>query len=211
MFSSVTLTPEEIEICERSDTFIEHAKFLKSLTSRSVHLLEFETVYGNTNLAKRICSYITARKGKQTVLDNYDKFQMQGKLFFLGDTKLLNEKRTIERGFTSVSGDRCIMLGLLSNTTDPVELIKLTGTSWANCSITTDKLIRKVLEWHEKFGLKIYQVTFDKLAAQIIDTDLDYNALAREIHELCPEGTETTIEENAKQMKMSGEIFLWWD
>jgi Domain of unknown function (DUF4253) len=209
----IELTADDLEKCQQTNTSVEDAQFLRSLTGRPIELLKFDTDYGELTKTTGIYSYIDDRKGKAAVLESYDKFQNEGKLLFLGNWELLNEKRTIENGIPSVSGDWCELIGLLNTTADPFELIKLVGTSWGNCSITTEQLIQKAKEWNARFGLKIFHVTYDSFAAQIINKDLNYLALAAEIHEMCsdPDNTDTTIEENAEQIRKTGEIYLWWD
>jgi hypothetical protein len=217
MTPHIDLTPDEINICHQTNTSIKDAKYLKALTGRSIELLEFDTDYGKATQSKGVFSYIDSdmhdSKGKLTVLGNYERFQSEGKLLFLGDWELLNNK-LIEDGLPSETGGWCEMIGLLSTTADPIEAVKLYETCWGNCSITTESLINKVNEWNRKFGLKVYHITFDSFTSQILNKEaVDYFVLATEIHKMCADAgnTETTIEENAEQIRKSGEIFLWWD
>jgi hypothetical protein len=64
------------------------------------------------------------------------------------------------------------------------------------------------------FGIRITGIGFDFCECAIVNKEIDYNNLAAEIYQFCPDvvdqGTET-VEALEEELKKTGSIFLWWD
>ena len=211
------LTAKEVEICRLAEISVEDATFLKSLTNEPIELLEIPNYNEYPNRAdqpilKGIHSYSLYDDADRIVLNAYDRFQSDGKILFRSDTLYLNEKEAIERELQADAVERATIC-LVATTNDPFHVIEAFETSWPNCRITNEALLKQLKSWNESYGLKIFHISWDFIAAQLLKKDIDYDALAREIFAMCadPDNIHHTLKVEIEGIKKTGNITLWWD
>jgi hypothetical protein len=190
------LTIEEVMFCSKAKISPENGLRLKSLTNNELKPLIFSNE--NTDIIKiqGIKSLTTEEISRNIIKDNQEEFLNYGMFLFINN-------------FHS----DLYSIGLI-NTINPYEILKYSETNGINHNIENIDIINKCKIWDNKFGIKFLGIGFDFCEFEIIDKDINYKILAKEIYEFCPDvvdqGTET-IEELEKQIKSEGKVFLWWD
>jgi hypothetical protein len=192
------LTSIEIGYCNKAGLHPDTGIFLKQLTKRPIEKLVFEDYDTETTKPSGICSVTTDENARALVFQYRDELFQKGQFIYL--------RAIVDIGYS---------VGILSATTDPYEIIKLTETHGINHGIMTDDIIAKLKKWDTEFGLRLFGIGTDFCEGEIINKDLDYMALAREVYAFCPDsvdqGATDTVEALAEELKRTGSIFLWWD
>ncbi len=185
--------------CVRGGIGLNDGLFLKQLTGRPIEGYSFDEYDGGDKRAGGIRS-MTGKKNAINIIHTHQSRAMsEGKLFYIGD---------------AVSGDDECGLCLTSKTNDPYKVMKFTKTNGVNYDIVTKDIIAKYKKWDKEFGIRIIAIGMDFCECEIINRDIDYTKLAKEVFEFCPDvveqGTET-VERLEEAMRVEGTIFLWWD
>jgi len=190
------LTLHENIVCVNSNVQYKDALLLKKLTKRTISPLVTSN-NSNSNLLKGICSSTTEKTAKRIIQDFQDKLRSENKYIFICES-IGNEYK----------------IGFIVNTSNPFEIIEFYQTNGANYDIETKDIIAKLQKWHSEFGIKIVSIGSDFCECEILNKNIDYNNLANEVYEFCPDiveqGTES-IEQLEHELIKTGRIFLWWD
>lgn len=98
--------------------------------------------------------------------------------------------------------------------TDQFDIVKAMRTDGINYDIENEQVIRKLMEWDERYGLQIMGADYDWVEAVFTNQPEDMQAFANEVYDFCPDVVEQgagSIEELARQMEGTNSLFLWWD
>jgi hypothetical protein len=191
------LTVNEIIACVKAGVQYKDALFLKKLTKRKIRPLKLNNDFSNSNLLKGICSSTTEINARKIIKDFQDKLRSENKYVFISEF-VGNEYK----------------LGFILNTSDPFNVMEFFQTNGANYDIDTKSIIEKHKKWHSEFGINIVGIGSDFCECEILNRNIDYKKLAKEIYEFCPDVVEQgtdTIEQLEIELAKTGRIFLWWD
>jgi Domain of unknown function (DUF4253) len=99
-------------------------------------------------------------------------------------------------------------------TRDPLEVLRIRGTSGVNYDIGVDSVLALYRSWDAAYGLALQAAGPDVLQAGILRPPRDFLAFARAVYAACPDvvtqGT-STVEALADEMRSSRILFCWWD
>ncbi|MBE9222533.1 DUF4253 domain-containing protein [Cyanobacterium stanieri LEGE 03274] len=68
-----------------------------------------------------------------------------------------------------------------------LENIKIYQTNGINYDVTTEDIIVKLLDWDQKFGITISNVSYDTLTVYFHNLPNNVRIMAEEIYEFCPD------------------------
>ncbi len=97
---------------------------------------------------------------------------------------------------------------------DQFDIVRHAATDGVNYDIYNDSVVTLLQNWNKKYPLRIKGAGRDWLAADFIERPQDMDAFAKEVYAVCPDVVDQgtgTVEELAKEMKQSNELYLWWD
>lgn len=98
--------------------------------------------------------------------------------------------------------------------TSLLSVLKLIGTDGANYDIDNDSVIAIVRSLSSRYGFRLLGASGDWLSLRLKGPVADWNALATEVEKIAPDvvsqGTGT-VEELAKELEKSKQIYFWWD
>jgi len=196
-FSVEELTENEMQLCKNAKISEEDGLLLKKLTKHPIELLKFEQEFSEIKKPVAISSLTSEENAKKIVLDNLDYFKKQGKYIFMYGL-----------------GDGGYIVGLIGATSDPYKIMEYAETNGVNHDVETINIIEKCKKWDKEFGIIPIGIGFDYCEFKIKNTNIDFNKLAKEIYDFCPDvvdqGTET-IDALEAEIKRTGSIYLWWD
>ena len=97
---------------------------------------------------------------------------------------------------------------------DPYVILRAVGTNGWNYDVGPDKVVARLKEWDQRYGLVFRGIGPDWAEAEFKTQPRDMLAFAREVYAFCPDvvdqGTET-VEALADEMKRDNVVYLWWD
>lgn len=191
------LTSIEIGYCNKAGLHPDTGIFLKKLTKRPIEKLVFEDYDTETNKPSGISSLTTEEEARNIIKQYREEFISKGQFIYICDIP--------GNGF---------QVGILNSITDPYEIMKLAETNGANYDIQSAEIIEQCKKWDAAFGIRPFAIGFDFCECEIVNKEIDYNKLAAEIYQFCPDvvdqGTET-VDALEEELKKTGSIFLWWD
>jgi hypothetical protein len=196
-FSTGSLTDNEKQLCKNAKLLEADGLLLKKLSVQPLEVLRFEQEYSTGEKPDAISIQTTEENARRIVLDNLDYFKNQGKYIFIYGI-----------------GNTGHIVGLTGATSDPYQLMEYAETNGLNHDIEPKHIIEKYKKWDKEFGIVPFGIGFDYCECQIKNTNIDYQKLAQEVYEFCPDVVEQgtqTIEVLEKELRSTGTIYLWWD
>ncbi|HPN58827.1 MAG TPA: DUF4253 domain-containing protein [Chitinophagaceae bacterium] len=191
------LTSIEIGYCNKAGLHPDTGIFLKKLTKRPIEKLVFEDYDTETNKPSGICSFCPEEEARAIICQYQQEFISKGQFLYISD----------------IPGNG-LQVAILNGITDPYLIMQLTETNGANHELMTADIIEQLKKWDASFGVRITGIGFDFCECAIVNKEIDYNKLAAEIYQFCPDvvdqGTET-LEALEDELRRTGSIFLWWD
>lgn len=197
---SITPIPEKsFEVAYRNNLNLLSAKedaiFLKEITNKPVEELFFACT--DNKECQGLISATTEERARECLQQYQQAFIDKNKYLFISELS--------SNGYN---------LSIIPNINDGYVLLKKIKTHSVKLKISTNDIIEKLKKWDATFGIQIIGAGIDYCEASIKNLALDYNALANEVYQFCPDvveqGTET-IEALATEMQTKKSIFLWWD
>jgi len=189
------LSAKELFICNLFLHAKEDAIFLKEITKKPVEELFFACT--DNKECHGLISATTEERARECLQQHQQTFIDKNKYLFISELS--------SNGYN---------LSIIPNINDGYTLIEKIKTNGAKLQISTNDIIIKLKKWDAEFGIQIIGVGIDYCEAAIHNLEIDYNALANEVYQFCPDvveqGTET-IEALAEEMQTKKSIFLWWD
>ena len=99
-------------------------------------------------------------------------------------------------------------------TADQFDILRMQETNGDNYEISNEKVIAKVKEWDQRFGLRIIGAGLDWLEIDFINQPKDIQEFAEEVYTFCPDVVDqgaAKVESLANEMKKTNTLYLWWD
>ncbi|MCA9794439.1 MAG: ankyrin repeat domain-containing protein, partial [Candidatus Eremiobacteraeota bacterium] len=97
---------------------------------------------------------------------------------------------------------------------DPLRALAVMQTDGVNHDVGSGNLIDWLEELRARHPFRLLGVNYDTVTGRFLKPIDDPHALAEEFYRWCPDIVEQgceTIEELARQLKTSGQLYLWWD
>ncbi len=97
---------------------------------------------------------------------------------------------------------------------DQFDILRHAATDGINYDIYNDSVVTLLQNWNKKYPMRIRGAGRDWLSAEFIGRPQDMEAFAKEVYAVCPDVVDQgtgTVEELAKEMSQSNELYLWWD
>ena len=102
----------------------------------------------------------------------------------------------------------------IMKTHDQFVYLGVAHTDGINWDLTHEDVVARYRVWVGKLGLELRGAGLDWLSARITKPPADWMALAREVYAFCPDIVDQgtgTVEKLADEMRITNELFLWWD
>ncbi|MGE0487714.1 MAG: ankyrin repeat domain-containing protein [Vulcanimicrobiota bacterium] len=97
---------------------------------------------------------------------------------------------------------------------DPLRALAVMQTDGVNCDVGSGNLIDWLSELAQRHPFRLVSVNYDTVTGRFLAPIDDALALAKELYQWCPDIVEQgceTVEELARQLEKSGQLYLWWD
>jgi hypothetical protein len=94
------------------------------------------------------------------------------------------------------------------------DILRVAASDAINYDMETEDLIRELQAWDREFGIDIYAAQTDVVQLRLRQMPSDLKQFAGRVYAFCPDivdqGTET-VDELAKYIADTREVYLWWD
>ncbi len=103
---------------------------------------------------------------------------------------------------------------LAAATKDPFEVIAAVQTDGCNCSLGTGDILDWLRELQAEQPFVLTMIAPDSLGGRFLEPVRDPKGLARRMYAFCPDIVDQgcgTVQELARQLKKSDQLFFWWD
>lgn len=94
------------------------------------------------------------------------------------------------------------------------DILRVAQSDAANYDMYTEDLIRKLEEYHSKYGIDIFHAETDTIEFRFTTMPSDLAAFCEDLYEFCPDIVDQgvgTVEELQKEIARTRTVFLWWD
>lgn len=97
---------------------------------------------------------------------------------------------------------------------DQFDIIRLARTFPANYNLSTEDVVRKLMQYDENFGIDITHAETDTVEFRLLKIPSDFNRFIIDLGSFCPDivtqefGSITALREYVKAKK---HVYLWWD
>jgi hypothetical protein len=94
------------------------------------------------------------------------------------------------------------------------DIIRVAQSDAVNYDMGTEDLIRKLEEYHSKYGIDIFHAETDTIEFRLTSMPSDLAEFCKDLYEFCPDIVDQgvgTVEELQREIAKSGTVFLWWD
>jgi Domain of unknown function (DUF4253) len=102
----------------------------------------------------------------------------------------------------------------IMKTHDQFVYLAVAHTDGINWDLDHAAVVARYREWAAQYGLELRGAGLDWLSARISKPPEDWAAFAREVYKFCPDIVDqgaNTVEALATEMRVSNELYLWWD
>jgi hypothetical protein len=94
------------------------------------------------------------------------------------------------------------------------DILRVAASDAINYDMETEDLIRELQAWDSEFGIDIYAAQTDVVQLRLRQMPTDLKQFDDRVYAFCPDivdqGTET-VDELAKYIADTREVYLWWD
>jgi hypothetical protein len=98
--------------------------------------------------------------------------------------------------------------------TSSLDALRLARTDGVNHDLGTEAIVRQIRAWDSQYGVDVWHAEMDTAEFVLARAPQDALAFAKELYAFCPDivdqGVES-VEELARQLRKSRDVFLWWD
>lgn len=94
------------------------------------------------------------------------------------------------------------------------DILRVAQSDAANYDMYTEDLIRKLEEYHSKYGIDIFHAETDTIEFRFTTMPSDLAAFCEDLYEFCPDIVDQgvgTVEELQNEIARTRTVFLWWD
>ena len=94
------------------------------------------------------------------------------------------------------------------------DILRVAQSDAINFDMETEGLIRKLEEYHSKYGIDIFHAETDTIEFRFTTMPSDLAEFCNDLYEFCPDIVDQgggTVEELQKEVAKTGAVFLWWD
>lgn len=95
-----------------------------------------------------------------------------------------------------------------------VDILRVAQSDAINYDMETEDLIRKLQEYHSKYGIDIFHAETDTIEFRFTTMPSDLAEFCNDLYEFCPDIVDQglgTVEELQNEIAKTGTVFLWWD
>lgn len=92
------------------------------------------------------------------------------------------------------------------------DILRVAQSDAANYDMYTEDLIRKLEEYHSKYGIDIFHAETDTIEFRFTTMPSDLAAFCEDLYEFCPDIVDQgvgTVEELQKEIARTRTVFLW--
>jgi hypothetical protein len=96
----------------------------------------------------------------------------------------------------------------------PFDILRAAQSDAVNYDMDTEDLIRKLEEYHARYGIDIFHAETDTIEFRFETMPNDLAAFCDDLYEFCPDVVDQgvgTVEDLANEIAKTGTVFLWWD
>jgi hypothetical protein len=94
------------------------------------------------------------------------------------------------------------------------DILRVAQSDAINFDMETEDLIRKLEEYHSKYGIDIFHAGTDTIEFRFITMPSDLAEFCKDLYKFCPDIVDQgvgTVEDLEKEIAKTGTVFLWWD
>jgi len=97
---------------------------------------------------------------------------------------------------------------------DQFDILRIAATDAANYDISTEDLIKKLIEYDNKYGIEILQAGTDTVLFRLKSLPTNVRAFSEDVYQFCPDIVDQGVETIDALQKIVAEekmVALWWD
>lgn len=97
---------------------------------------------------------------------------------------------------------------------DQFDILRIAATDAANYDMSTEDLIKKLLEYDKKYGIEILQAGTDTVLFRLKSLPTNVRAFSEDVYKFCPDIVDQGVETIDALQKIVAEekmVALWWD
>ena len=94
------------------------------------------------------------------------------------------------------------------------DILRVAQSDAVNYGMETEDLIRKLEEYHSKYGIDIFHAETDTIEFRFTTVPKDLPTFCEDLYEFCPDIVDQgvgTVKELEKEIAKTGIVYLWWD
>lgn len=195
---NVTLTDEEISVCEVIEYDQQLALTIKEVTKNSIELIPEVDEYAEIQETKDegLCSKLAYRNAFDYVAKTKNKFNHKGYLLFFFEDNNKNVYLSILKG------------------NNEVEIVKWRQTNGINFNLDNNSIISKLKEWQKLCDYQILGVGGDYIEISFSTLPEHVDEFVNDLYKFCPDivdqgvGEISILKDELLKTKL---LQLWWD
>ncbi|WP_289154351.1 DUF4253 domain-containing protein [Porticoccus sp. W117] len=187
---------------------------------------EDQILLASNNIEANALGSISAIKGVEqlhTYDDDYNQVKAKGVLLKVKPNSGWNVVKTLRKNlsdspYQAYFYDNNFGYGddevAVVPTKDSIQYLKTVKTNGLNYDLTADDVLKKYIEWNDRFDLRLLGAGMDWLQADVTKDGIDWRQFAKEVYEFCPDVVDQgtgTVEALESEMRKSKTLYLWWD
>lgn len=103
---------------------------------------------------------------------------------------------------------------VVANGNSQFDILRVAQSDAVNYDMDTEDLIRKLKEYHSRYGIDIFHAETDTIEFRFTTLPSDLAKFCDDLYEFCPDIVDQgvgTVEELRKEISRTGTVLLWWD